>query len=93
MVEAAGKRGIKQLIIVFDDAPEQNKELKERGTSDTQRLCLRAVGEPWFEFRGNKKKDCHRRQSLSFGRSVEVPPFEAEFLDSPLKSKLFDGFV
>ena len=45
MVEAAGKRGIKQLIIVFDDAPEQNKELKERGTSDAQRLCLRAVGE------------------------------------------------
>ena len=34
------------MIIVFDDAPEQNKELKERGTSDVQRLCLRAVGEP-----------------------------------------------
>ena len=33
------------------------------------KLCLRAVGEPWFEFRGNKKKDCHRRQSLFFGRS------------------------
>ena len=45
LVEAAGKRGIKQLIIVFDDAPEQNKELKERGTSDAQRVCLRAVGE------------------------------------------------
>ena len=45
LVEVAGKRGIKQLIIVFDDAPEQNKELKERGTSDAQRLCLRAVGE------------------------------------------------
>ena len=28
------------------DAPEQNKELKERGTNDAQRLCLRAVGEP-----------------------------------------------
>ena len=46
MVDAAGKRGIKQLIIVFDDAPEQNKELKERGTTDAGRLCLRAVGEP-----------------------------------------------
>ena len=29
LVEAAGKRVIKQLIIVFDDAPEGNKELKE----------------------------------------------------------------
>ena len=33
------------MITVCDDAPEQNKELKERGTSDAQRLCLRAVGE------------------------------------------------
>ena len=29
MVEAAGKRGTKQLITVFADAPEGNKELKE----------------------------------------------------------------
>ena len=29
MVEAAGKRGTKQLITVFADAPEENKELKE----------------------------------------------------------------
>ena len=34
------------MITVYDDAPEQNKELKERGTTDAQRLCLRAVGEP-----------------------------------------------
>ena len=45
MVEVAGKRGIKQLITVFHDAPEENKELKERGTTDAGRLCLRAVGE------------------------------------------------
>ena len=44
------------MIIVFDDAPEQNKELKERGMSDAQRLCLRAVGEPaasWSRSRKN----------------------------------------
>ena len=29
LVEAAGKRVIKQLIIVFDDAPEENKETAE----------------------------------------------------------------
>ena len=34
------------MITVYDDAPEQNKELKERGTTDAGRLCLRAVGEP-----------------------------------------------
>ena len=56
LVEVAGKRGIKQLITVFHDAPEQNKELKERGTNDAQRLCLRAVGEPWFESREIKNK-------------------------------------
>ncbi len=39
------------MITVYDDAPEQNKELKERGTTDAGRLCLRAVGEPWFESR------------------------------------------
>ena len=38
------------MITVYDDAPEQNKELKERGTTDAGRLCLRAVGELWFEF-------------------------------------------
>ena len=34
------------MITVYDDAPEQNKELKERGTTDARRLCFRAVGEP-----------------------------------------------
>ena len=33
------------MITVYGDVPEQNKELKERGTTDAQRLCLRAVGE------------------------------------------------
>ena len=46
LVEAAGKRGKKQWIIVFHDAPEGNKELKEGLISDAQRLYLRAVGEP-----------------------------------------------
>ena len=51
MVEAAGKRGIKQLIIVFDDAPEENKETAEPKAceGDRRRLYFRAVGEPWFE--------------------------------------------
>ena len=30
LVEVAGKRGIKQLVAVFDDAPEQNKEYQKR---------------------------------------------------------------
>ena len=34
------------MITVFRDAPEQNKELEKGGTTDAQRLCLRAVGEP-----------------------------------------------
>ena len=29
LIEAAGKRGIKQLVTVFADVPEGNKELKE----------------------------------------------------------------
>ena len=29
LVEVAGKRGIKQLITVFGDAPEENKETAE----------------------------------------------------------------
>ena len=41
-----------------------------------------------------KRKQTTARAVCSlFGRSVEVPPFWAEFLHSPLKSKLFDGFV
>ena len=44
------------MITVYDDAPEQNKELKERRTTDAQRLCLRAVGEPRSEFEPQKIK-------------------------------------
>ena len=40
MVEAAGKRGIKQLIIVFDDAPEENKETAEPQTCEGLLLKL-----------------------------------------------------
>ena len=43
---AEGKRGNKQLITVFTDAPEQGKEYQKRWPSRLRRLCLRAVGEP-----------------------------------------------
>ena len=53
MVEAAGKRGTKQLLTVFADAPEENNEYAEPQTceGDGIRLYFRAVGEPWFESR------------------------------------------
>ena len=34
------------MITVYGDAPEENKELKERGKTDAERLYFRAVGEP-----------------------------------------------
>ena len=48
MVEAAGKRGTKQLLTVFADAPEENNEYAEPQTceGDGIRLYFRAVGEP-----------------------------------------------
>ena len=47
LVEVAGKRGTKQLITVFADAPEENKETAETQTceGDRRRLYFRAVGE------------------------------------------------
>ena len=50
LVEVAGKQGIKQLITVFADAPEQNKEYQKRRKARVRRLCLRAVGELALEF-------------------------------------------
>ena len=35
MVEVAGKRGIKQLITVLADAPDENKEKMEWKSSET----------------------------------------------------------
>ena len=48
LVEVAGKRGDKQLITVFGDAPDENKEPEEAETceGDERRLYFRAVGEP-----------------------------------------------
>jgi hypothetical protein len=45
---AEGKRGDKQLITVFCDAPDENKEPEEAKTceADEWRLYFRAVGEP-----------------------------------------------
>ena len=61
LVEVAGKRGIKQLIIVFDDAPEENKETAEPKAceGDRRRLYFRAVGElaAYIDLR----RDFHRR--------------------------------
>jgi hypothetical protein len=56
VVEAAGKRGTKQLITVFADAPEENKETAEPQTceGDRRRLYFRAVGEPRSEFESVK---------------------------------------
>ena len=90
LVEVAGKRGIKQLIIVFDDAPEQNKELKERGTSDAQRLCLRAVGEPRSEFESNEKKKNHSNFYCSNDSLVvEVAGLELAASSSRTNTPLF----
>ena len=45
---AEGKRGDKQLITVFGDAPDENKEPEEAQTceADERQLYFRAVGEP-----------------------------------------------
>ena len=62
LVEVAGKRGDKQLITVFGDAPDENKEPEEAQTceDDEWRLYFRAVGEPLgvrvHTLRPNKKK-------------------------------------
>ena len=58
MVEVAGKRGTKQLITVFADAPEENNEYAEPQTceGDGIRLYFRAVGEPRSEFESRKIK-------------------------------------
>ena len=44
---------MKQLITVYDDAPEENNEYREPQTceGDGIRLYFRAVGEPCFESR------------------------------------------
>ena len=44
----AGKLGDKQLITVFGDAPDENKESEEAETceADDRQLYFRAVGEP-----------------------------------------------
>ena len=47
MVGAEGKRGHKQLITVFVDAPDENKEKIEIALAkENFRLYFRAVGEP-----------------------------------------------
>ena len=50
---SGGKASRKQLITVYDDAPEENNEYAEPQTceGDGIRLYFRAVGEPWFESR------------------------------------------
>ena len=64
------------MIIVFHDAPEGNKELKEGLISDAQRLYLRAVGEPRFESRLIKQKGSSLWTILVF--VVEVWRFELQ---------------
>ena len=44
LVEAAGKRGIKQLITVFADAPEGNKEKMERKSPEA--IIFDYISEP-----------------------------------------------
>ena len=48
LVEVTGKRGIKQLLTVFADAPEENNEYAEPQAceGDGIRLYFQAVGEP-----------------------------------------------
>ena len=67
------------MITVYDDAPEQNKELKERGTTDAGRLCLRAVGEPLGVRVAQKRKKglifgavCKRELMAGFSAELNI---------------------
>ena len=44
------------MVTVCDDAPDGNKELKKKVTSDVQQLYFRAAGEPWSEFKSHEIK-------------------------------------